>query len=308
MASPPDSTVSSDLYSPTESTQAEAAPISNGIKHESSHKRKREGDSKSSSAVQREGNSPTTDSIGDRHASAEQHPSSMEAEPPAETPRRFKRPRVNGYSVGNGTDLSCISSALPAALWQQILCYLHPVFLGRMLSVNRAFNTLLTHGPNEQDSMPLSGTITQSLTAEAIWAVSRTRFCPGMPRSIHGLKELQMWKILKGNNCQVCGKGRINIPVANPLDPWGSGPGSTGVRIVWPFGLRCCGPCLQEKTQKVPNCRHHSLATMRSYSLTVDRNWTSPCRRTARFSSCRVSPLPSYRRLVTTLATMSYEA
>ena len=304
MDSSPDSTVSSDLYSPTESAQPEAAHVTNGINHNSSHKRKREEDSKSSSAVPSEEQSPTTYSITDRHASTEQALSSMEVGPFAETPRRFKRPRVNGYGVGNRTDLSCIS-ALPAVLWQQILCYLHPVFLGRMLSVNRAFNTLLTPGHNEQDPTDISK---QPLNAEAIWAVSRARFCPGIPRSIHGLKELQMWKLLIGNDCQICGKVRTDIPVANPQDPWGSGPGDTGVRIVWPFGLRCCGPCLQEKTQKVPICRHHSPAAIRQRNLTVDRNWISPCRRIARFSSCKVSLLPLYRRLITTLVTTCYEA
>ena len=308
MNSSPRSTVSSDLYSPTDPAPSEAAHIANGIKHESSHKRKREDFSKSSSAVQSGGRSPSMYLMIDRHASTEQAPSSMEAEPFAETTHRFKRPRVNGYGVENGTDLSCMSSALPAVLWQQILCHVHPVFLGRMLSVNRAFNTILTSGQNEQDSTPLSAKMIRPLSAEVIWAMSRTRHCPGLPRPIHGLKELQMWKLLKGNDCQICGKVRTDTAVTTPQDPWESGPGDTRVRIVWPFGLRCCGPCLQEKTQKVPNCRHQSLATNRQRNLTVDRSWTFPCRRIARSSSCRVSLLPLYRRLITTLATTSYEA
>ena len=260
MDSSPRSTVSSDLYSPLESAQPEAAPTTNGIKHDVPHKRKREEDPKSNSAVRKRRESPTFHAMSDCHASTEPAPSSRQAESFMENPSRVKRPRVNGCSGGTGGDFSCTSSALRAALWQRILCYVPPISLGRILSLNNAFNTYLTPGRCEEDPVSLPNSILQPLNAEAIWAVSRRRFCPGLPRPIHGLTELDMWRLLKGRKCQICGMVKIDTPVGNPQDPWESGPGDTGVRVVWPFGLRCCGPCLQENTQKVPGCQRGPLA------------------------------------------------
>ncbi|KAF6220170.1 hypothetical protein HO133_003301 [Letharia lupina] len=246
MDSSPRSTASSDLYSPSESAQPEAAPITNGIEHEVSHKRKREQDPNPNRIMQNRRDFPT---VVDSHGSTDEAPS-RQADNLMENLSRVKRPRPNGYSIGTGADLSCKSSALPAVHWQHIFCYVPPVFLGRMLSVNHAFNTILTPGQSEEDPTPLPNSIIQPLKAEAIWALSRRRFCPGVPRPIHGLMELEMWKLLKGNGCQICEKVKVDTSVANPQDPWESGPGDTGVRVIWPFGLRCCGPCLQDNTQK----------------------------------------------------------
>lgn len=304
MDSSPRSTASSDLYSPSESAQPEAAPITNGIEHEVSHKRKREQDPNPNRIMQNRRDFPT---VVDSHGSTDEAPS-RQADNLMENLSRVKRPRPNGYSIGTGADLSCKSSALPAVHWQHIFCYVPPVFLGRMLSVNHAFNTILTPGQSEEDPTPLPNSIIQPLKAEAIWALSRRRFCPGVPRPIHGLMELEMWKLLKGNGCQICEKVKVDTFVANPQDPWESGPGDTGVRVIWPFGLRCCGPCLQDNTQKVPDCQHHWLATIRNRELTSHRNWIFLCRRIARFSSCRVSPLPSYQKIITTLVITSCEA
>ena len=266
MDSSPRSTVSSDLYPASESAQPEAAPITNGIKHDILHKRKREEDTVAYSSLQENRGSPAFHAMIDRPASTEQAPSSKQAETLRENLAKPKRPRANDYGIGTGADLSCTSSALPAALWQHILCYVPPVSLGRMLSVNHAFNTYLTPGNSEGDLAQLPDSIIQPLKADAIWAISRRRFCPGIPRPIHGLKELDMWKLLRGNNCQICDKVKLDSPVSNPQDPWETRPGDTGVRVVWPFGLRCCGPCLQENTQKVPECQDHSLAIFRHHN------------------------------------------
>lgn len=308
MDSSPRSIGSSDLYSPSEPAQPEATPIAKGIEPEVSHKRKREQNPYPNRIVQNQRDSSTSPTMTDNHGTADEAPSSRQGENLRENLSGIKRPRANFYSAGIGADLSCKSSALPAVLWQHVFCYVPPVFLGRMLSVNHAFNTYLTSGKNEENSMPLPDSIVQPLKAEAIWAVSRRRFCPGMPRPIHGLNELEMWRLLKGNGCQICDQVKVDTQVANPQDPWESGPGHTGVRVIWPFGLRCCGRCLQEHTQKVPDGRIHSLAITGDLELTSDRNWTSPCRRIAHSSFCRAFPLPSYQKLVTTLVITSYEA
>lgn len=245
----PRSTASSDLYSLLESTQPEAVPITNGIKHDVLQKRKREEDPICDSAVQNTTKNPVLDKVTDGHASVEQGPPLPRGETSMENPS--KRPRANCYMTGTKTDSACTSSTLPAALWQHILSYVPPVFLGRMLSVNHAFNTWLTSGESEGDPPRLPNSTVQPLNPEAVWAISRRRFCPGIPRPIHGLKELDMWKLLRGRNCQICEKVKIDFPIANPQNPWESGPGDTGVRVVWPFGLRCCGACLEQNTQKV---------------------------------------------------------
>lgn len=251
MDSSPGSTVSSDLYSPSQLAQPEAAPSTSGIEHGVSHKRKREHSPNLNYVMQKESISSTFPAIIDSHGSADESSSSRQAENLMGNLSRIKRPRANGNSVGTVADLSCKSSTLPAVIWQHVFCYVPPVSLGRMLSVNHAFNTYLTPSESEEDATPLPNSIIQPLKAEAIWAISRRKFCPGIPRPIHGLNELEMWKLLKGNGCQICEQVKDDSPVANPHDLWESGPGDTGVKVVWPFGLRCCGRCLQENTQKV---------------------------------------------------------
>ena len=251
MDSSPGSTVSSDLYSPSEPTQPEASSLTSGIEHGVSHKRKREQSPNLNHVLHDERESSTFPTMNNSRGSPESH-SSRQAEDIVGNHSRIKRPRANGNIVGTVEDLSCKSSALLAVLWQHVFCYVPPVFLGRMLSVNHAFNTCLTPGKSEEDPTPLLNSVIQPLKAEVIWAISRRRFCPGVPRPIHGLNELELWKLLRGNGCQICEQVKGDTPVANPQDPWESGPGDTGVKVVWPFGLRCCGRCLQENTQKVP--------------------------------------------------------
>ena len=299
--------LSSDLYTPSDPAQPEADPFTNSIEREVSHKRKRGQEPDPNPVVHNKRAGSALPTKTDSHRSADENSSPRQSGNLIGTLSRTKLSRPNGYRARPGADLSYKSSALPAVLWQHILCYVPPVFLGRMLSVNHAFNTYLNPGKSEVDSTPLPNSVLQPLKAELIWAISRRRFCPGVPRPIHGLNELEMWKLLKGTACQICEQVKVDISVANPRDPWESGPGETGVRVVWPFGLRCCGRCLQNNTQKVRKCRRHCCIESRDCKLTSDRNWISPCRRIAHFSSCKVSRLPSYQRLITTLATTCCE-
>ncbi len=166
---------------------------------------------------------------------------------------RFKRSKTNGQTLGPeiGAQLFSKSSALPAILWQHILCYVPPVFLGRLLRVNHAFNTYLTPGKAVEDSRVLPNSIIQPLKAEDIWIASRRRFAAGLPRPMHGMEELDMWRLLRGQNCQICDQTKEAIPATNLETPWESGPGDTSVRIIWPFAVRCCGPCLRDVSKKV---------------------------------------------------------
>lgn len=144
------------------------------------------------------------------------------------------------------------SPLLPAELWQHIFCFVPPLFLGRLLRVNHAFHAYLTSGKaNEQDSKPEPHSIVQPLNPQTIWAASRRRFCPGLPKPIRGISELDMWRLLRGRNCQICNQTKASSLTSSPENPWESGPGENGVRVIWPFAVRCCGKCIQEGSEKV---------------------------------------------------------
>lgn len=166
---------------------------------------------------------------------------------------RNKRLKTVGQNLRLAPEarLSSKSLALPAAIWQHVFCFVPPVFLGRLLRVNHAFNTYLTPGKDDGDLLPLSSRMVQPLKAEYIWFASRRRFCPGLPRPLQGMTELSMWRLLRGRDCQKCGDSSFGSLTPNSDVPWESGPGQNGVRIIWPFGIRCCGSCLQKISKKV---------------------------------------------------------
>ena len=167
--------------------------------------------------------------------------------PRAKRPKSNERPSVSSERI----ELARQSTSLPAALWQHIFSFVPPVFLGRLLRVNKAFKCYLS-GNIDIASLALpTPSIVRPMNPESIWIASRRRFAPGLPRPIHGIPELDMWRLLIGQNCQVCGHVPMTAPSSSPREPWEAGPGQTGVRIVWPFCTRSCGPCLQKISQKV---------------------------------------------------------
>lgn len=189
-----------------------------------------------------------------RYTSPNENPSGWQhARPPDDFPRT-KRTRVDGqfWTCTKEKKPSCKVSTLPAALWQYIFCFVPPVFLGHLLLVNRAFKSYLILEQDVEKPKYLPHSIIQPVTPEAIWIASRRRFAPGLPQPIHGLKELDMWRLLVGRKCQRCGHAGDGFPAATE-NAWESGPGPSGVRVVWPFAMRCCGSCIQNVSKKVPN-------------------------------------------------------
>lgn len=234
-------------------------PTLNGTLHESSHKRKREQDANTYLGTQEQSLKNHTHGEvvppgnGNVQAGYQDHVLNQ-AEESTDDRARFKRSKtIKNEAVRTAAHLLCKSSALPSVLWQHIFCFVPPVFLGRLLRVNHAFNTYLTPSKSNQDVVRLTHSIMQPLDAEAIWVASRRRFCPGLPKPIHGLQELDMWKLLRGQDCQICGQIKAASPAVNAGHNWESGPGEFAVKVVWPFGVRCCGPCLQKISKKVRN-------------------------------------------------------
>jgi len=143
-------------------------------------------------------------------------------------------------------------ASLPIEIWQNVFCFVPPVFLGRLLRVNHIFNSLLT--PNISVEWPNRGPSTQAAahrTPLSIWAASRKRFCPGLPKPLYGLNDLIMWRLLRGSDCQLCGDKKLLLTSGNAPDQYESGPANTGVRVIWPFSVRSCGPCLLANSEKV---------------------------------------------------------
>lgn len=157
--------------------------------------------------------------------------------------------RVNGSGI---SQIPHGPSGMPAEIWQHIFHFVPPVSLGRLLRVNRAFNKYLApRKANEKPNAdPVHGVV-RSVHPEVIWAASRKHFCPGLPKPMRDVPELVMWRMLRGNNCQICKETKIPSVKDGQANPWEAGPGDDGVRVVWPFGIRCCSKCLQEQTEKV---------------------------------------------------------
>ncbi|KAH7060510.1 hypothetical protein B0J12DRAFT_566322 [Macrophomina phaseolina] len=137
-------------------------------------------------------------------------------------------------------------AGLPAHLWQNVFLYLPPVSLGRLLQVNRAFYTLLTRvdEPDHGSHLPPSQRLVSS---ESIWSSARKTYFPTIPRPLMAHSELSMWRLLKGRRCQFCSNTPRFDP--HPASVWEGGPGADGVRVIWHFGIRSCGRCLQERSQ-----------------------------------------------------------
>ncbi|KAL8683018.1 MAG: hypothetical protein Q9186_001013 [Xanthomendoza sp. 1 TL-2023] len=138
-----------------------------------------------------------------------------------------KRIRMNGFSPSKAdhTELPVRPATLPAELWHHVFRFVPPVFLGRLLRVNHAFRSYLTSSCTEPipvKSFVRSGV--QPLDAESIWTASRKRFAPGLPKPLRNFKELDMWRLLRGRACQLCGQAKDLGAMSSNGNPWESGP------------------------------------------------------------------------------------
>ena len=169
--------------------------------------------------------------------------------------KRIKTGDFLSEEVGSADALSR-SAGLPAELWHHIFHYVPPVFLGRLLRVNHAFHSYLTNTHVQDKPVVSSGLgrgAVRPLAADTIWAASRKRFAPGLPKPLRGSRELDMWRLLRGRNCQLCGTAKDPSHTAKNENPWQSGPGEQSVRVIWSFGICACGPCLDRSSEKVSN-------------------------------------------------------
>lgn len=182
---------------------------------------------------------------------AEQRASSLDIGP--------KRTRLDGLSPASDLTIAQPAarakvpsrlSELPPELLQHIFTFLPPLFLGRLLRVNRVINTLLDPSKVLPRVHHESQGCLSLLDQDQVWSVSRKRFIPGLPRPLSSVSELELWRLLLGSSCQFCGK-RTTLDPPSAVSPWNSGPGTDSVRIIWPFAVRSCGSCLSARLLKV---------------------------------------------------------
>lgn len=138
-------------------------------------------------------------------------------------------------------------AGLPPAAWQHIFRFCSLFDFGRLLQVNRSFRSYLLDVHNVSLSDPPSGSL-RLLKSESVWASARNALPTKPPKPLPGFSELQMWQLAWSKRCQFCGKKSSFSPGEKV---WQKGPDVDGVRVIWPFGVRSCGPCLKERCQTV---------------------------------------------------------
>lgn len=161
-------------------------------------------------------------------------------------------------STSLSSDLrSC--ARLPPPVWQHVFLSCSLADLGRLIQVNRSFLSYLTDVRNVSASKPDSGCL-RLLKSESLWASARNALAPKPPKPLPGFTELQMWQLAWSKRCQFCGKQSSFTPGERI---WQKGPGQTGVRTIWPFAIRACGPCLQQQCQTDASLLFSSASALR---------------------------------------------
>ena len=166
---------------------------------------------------------------------------------------------ADGTADGNATDsadeqvkkrkVSAQAPNLTPALWQRVFTLLPPAMLCRCLRVSKEFKHLLTgvkapHGQQKDKSAA------RTIDSEAIWIQSRKTYFPQLPRPLRNNTELKMLQLVGGQSCQFCPPGKTPVP-APATSVFNCGPGPQGVRVLFPFGVRTCGSCVEPLVRKV---------------------------------------------------------
>lgn len=169
------------------------------------------------------------------------------------TDESTKKPKLSASPKAAAGPGPSIAERLPCELWQQIFLYLSPAMLCRLLRVSKTSNAYLTRikaQPMPKKEQPR----VRVLDSESIWVNARKIYFPNMPRPLARFNEVQMLQLLGGKSCQFC--ARLPVP-SSATTPFNAGPGADGLRVVWPFGIRSCGLCLERNTVKVSSVSHN---------------------------------------------------
>lgn len=158
---------------------------------------------------------------------------------------------------------------LTPAIWQHVFTFLDPATLCRVIRLNKFFNKCLLDSNNLEQSANGPGLHTRD--HEEIWTLSRTRFAPALPSPLPGIAEHTMLSLVTGRHCQQCGRPyNMRCDLSNIYH---AGPGTYGVRVIWPFAVRICGQCLAETTIRVRRARRVAFLPTQH----TDHDRTSTC-------------------------------
>lgn len=108
---------------------------------------------------------------------------------------------------------------LPPAIWMEIFAYVGLPAMGGLKAVCRKFNELLQK--------------------EYIWRRCRKIHCPDMPKPAFGMKEWDMWSLVRGRGCLKC----------SDFDEERRDEGN--LKVYWQFKVRCCQGCFRRNVVKV---------------------------------------------------------
>ncbi|ORY09422.1 hypothetical protein BCR34DRAFT_665504 [Clohesyomyces aquaticus] len=183
-----------------------------------------------------------------------------------------KRRRLDSTPATTATQVKPCAGLSPE-IWQHIFLSCSLADLGRLLLVNRSFHSYLTDIRNVPNAKPDSG-FPRLLKSESIWAAARSAHPTKPPKPLVGFTELQMWQLVWGKQCQFCGRQKECI---SGEKIWQKGPGSNGVRTIWPFGVRACGPCLLERCRTDSSLLFSTASALRPAIpfafITADQNY-----------------------------------
>lgn len=146
------------------------------------------------------------------------------------------------------------TARLPAEVWQRVFMHLSPAMLCRCLRVCKPFNLYLTRLAAAPVSRAPKRDQTRArvVDSESIWIHSRKNHFTTMPRPLAAFSELDMLKLVGGRTCQFCARTPTPSPATSLFN---AGPGAHGLRVIWPFGIRTCGSCLEGRILKVSRDR-----------------------------------------------------
>lgn len=140
---------------------------------------------------------------------------------------------------------------LPSEILQHVCTFVDPISLGRLLSVNRSFRSLIDPACPLPQRSSTQSKLLPLRRQDLIWTISRKTFFLGFPKPMERMTELDMWRLVWGSSCQYCGKKSTEPQSFSLSEPWNSGPGVENVRPIWPFRVRSCGSCLRPRLIKV---------------------------------------------------------
>lgn len=149
-----------------------------------------------------------------------------------------KKRRLSDPDTQNGG--SRYTPPMDTAIWQRIFTYLSPAMLSRCLRVSKSFTYILTKikaAPGKKKNK----TVARLMDSEVLWTQARKAFFPMLPRPLARFNELEMLQLVGGLTCQFCGKVGTSPPATSFYN---CGPGHNGVRVIFAFGVRTCGPCI----------------------------------------------------------------